>query len=618
MNQQSFERKTPVNERERSDLQVPLALYSKPLPATRSGPLYSAFSYPTKISPESIAIFIASHTKPGDTVLDTFGGSGTTGLAAHLCANPTTEVIELASKLNAPVTWGPRNATIYELSVLGSFVARTMCAPPEVAAFLKAAEELISTCEKKIGSVYAATDDQGEQGSIRHAIWSDILVCRNCNCETAFWDAVVTSVPLSIASSFTCAACGRIANVGELERSYETFKDQLTGESAIRRKRVLRRIYGKTNGRNWSRPATAEDEATAKAAASISLPSSVPIAEIPWGDLHRTGYHKGITHAHHFYTPRNLLVMGTLWQQIELAPKGIRDALKLLALSYNATHSTLMTRVVVKSGDSDFVLTGAQTGVLYVSSLPVEKNIFEGLRRKVKTIAAAFATVSKGGSNVRVVCGDSTKLDLPDKSVDYVFTDPPFSDYIPYAEINFLNEVWLGDLTDKRHEVIVSHSQKKTVSDYGGLMSQVFSEIARTLKDDGKATVVFHSAKADVWRVLQEAYRGAGLNVEVSSVLDKLQGSFKQVTSAVTVKGDPLLLLSKRQSDSSHSATDGFEADEVIAALVAQAAESIDQKERTPERLYSRFVACYLEKGLSVPIDAAGFYKKTKPLLEAR
>jgi DNA modification methylase len=57
------------------------ALYKNPMSATRTGPLYSAFPYPTKISPEAIALFIAAHTKPGDTIFDGFAGSGTTGLA---------------------------------------------------------------------------------------------------------------------------------------------------------------------------------------------------------------------------------------------------------------------------------------------------------------------------------------------------------------------------------------------------------------------------------------------------------------------------------------------------------------------------------------------------------
>jgi hypothetical protein len=40
----------------------------RPLAATRTGAVYTAFPYPTKISPEAIALFIAAHTQPGDTV----------------------------------------------------------------------------------------------------------------------------------------------------------------------------------------------------------------------------------------------------------------------------------------------------------------------------------------------------------------------------------------------------------------------------------------------------------------------------------------------------------------------------------------------------------------------
>ena len=59
-----------------------IKIFEKPLPSTRSGAFFNAFSYPTKISPESIAVYIASITKPGDVVLDTFSGSGSTGIAA--------------------------------------------------------------------------------------------------------------------------------------------------------------------------------------------------------------------------------------------------------------------------------------------------------------------------------------------------------------------------------------------------------------------------------------------------------------------------------------------------------------------------------------------------------
>ena len=595
--------------------EAPAALYATPLPASRTGALYSAFSYPTKISPESIAVFIASHTQPGDTILDCFGGSGTTGLAALLAAKPTEKMKELAAKLQVPVKWGPRNAVIYELSVLGSFVATTMCSPPSSPEFLKAAEKLISACEKKLPLLYAAIDDEGKEGWIRHAIWSDVLACPDCRGETTFWDAAVTLAPAAIAQNFKCPACGCVVSMDEIERVFETFQDLLTGRIAERKKRVLKRIYGESQGRKWSRPATAEDEVILRQASETPIPAWFPIAEIPWGDLYRSGYHKGITHLHHFYTPRNLLAMATIWEQIETAPPELRDALKFLALSYNATHATLMTRVVVKQSEKDFVLTGAQSGVLYISGLPVEKNLFAGLRRKAKTIAQAFAEVAGSSSTVRVVCGNSSKLDLPNHSVSYIFSDPPFGDFIPYSELTFFNEIWLGKTTEKKHEIVVSPAQKKTVTDYSRLMEAVFREMARTLKDDGKATIVFHSAKAEVWTALQRAYKAAGLQVELSGVLDKLQGSFKQVTSSVSVKGDPLLLLTKNHDTRDPSAE--LEPNDVLAELMTLATTAQDLKERTPERLYSRFVARYLESGLPVPMDAAGFYSRARLLLDA-
>src|SRR3546814_7977769 len=55
--------------------------------------------------------------------------------------------------------------------------------------------------------------------------------------------------------------------------------------------------------------------------------------------------------------------------------------------------------------------------------------------------------------------------------------------------------------------------------------------------------MVFHSASAEVWNALQRAYQDAGFDVEYAGVLDKKQGSFKQVTTEGAVRGDPVLLL---------------------------------------------------------------------------
>src|SRR6185312_12375169 len=107
---------------------------------------------------------------------------------------------------------------------------------------------------------------------------------------------------------------------------------------------------------------------------------------------------------------------------------------------------------------------------------------------------------------VRVVHGSSTDLDLSDATVDYIFTDPPFGDFIPYSELNQINESWLGRVTERAQEAIISRAQGKGLVEYGELLSQVFREMRRVLTPNGAATVVFHSAKATVWQALMNAY----------------------------------------------------------------------------------------------------------------
>lgn len=587
------------------------SLYEKPLPSSRTGSLYNAFSYPTKISPEAIAVFIATHTKPGAVVLDAFGGSGTTGLATLLCNSPTDAMKQMAAELGIEPEWGPREAHLFEIGALGSFVAQTLCNPPDPETFAKAAAKLFAQAQAQVGWIYEAKSPEGTYGFLRHAIWSDVLACPHCHIEIPYWDAAVRHNPLQMANSFACPSCRKQSAVEDCARAVETVEDDLTGKQVERKKRVLSRVYGQSGTVKWQRSPTDDDRALFSRVEMTPLPTSAPNQKIVWGDLHRSGYHKGITHLHHFYTRRNFLAMATLWELACSFPENVRDALRMLVLSYNSTHSTLMTRVVVKKGQSDFVLTGAQSGVLYVSGLPVEKNIFQGIARKARAFKQAFALVHGSAGKVTVHNASSENIGLPDGSIDYVFTDPPFGDYIPYAEINQINELWLGSTTDRSKEIIVSNAQSKSVGDYGRMMGCVFEEISRVLKPEGLATVVFHSAKSDIWRVLAQAYSGAGLTVRATSVLDKLQASFKQVVSEVSVKGDPMLLLTKGQSPEALDDTES-----VVHEILARAPLA-SEAEKDPQRLYARFVSRCLELGMEVPMGAKEFYGRARKALEA-
>ena len=582
------------------------ALYARALPAKRSGHLYCAFPYPTKISPEAIALFIAAHTRPGDTVFDGFAGSGTTGLAALLCEDPPAVLRAEAHRLGLDVQWGARNAVLYELGALGAFVGQTLTTPPDPRIFRRAAEDILHAAETEDGWMYGAKDPGDRNGMIRHVIWSDMLQCPECRREATLWDSCVSFGPAHFASHFTCPSCAHQAPLNDVERLTHKTHDDVIGNKRQLRTRRVARVYGSTAKKGWSREATGHDLSLLKRIEAEPIPDSVPRVAIPWGDLYRRGYHLGITHLHHFYTRRNLIVFGRLWERTARYKGALRDALRFWLLSYNASHATIMTRVVAKSGQKDLALTSAQPGVLYVSGLPVEKNLIIGLRRKLSTISSAFAVTRGRKGRVEVCQASSCCTHLPDRSIDYVFTDPPFGGNIPYAELSFINEAWLGRYTDRADEIIVSNAQEKAISEYQQLLTTALSEARRILKPDGKATLVFHSASAGVWNALQAAYTDAGFGVECAGVLGKTQGSFKQVTTNGAVRGDPLLLLSKKTAPQTKPIPCVWT---VAERLRQDAALTLDPDEQTAQRLYSRLVSHFLTRHQQVPLDASSFYR---------
>ena len=575
-------------------------LYSKPLPSSRSGLFYNTFSYPTKISPEAVAIYIAMHTKPGDTVLDVFGGSGSTGLAALMCEHPTEKMLSIAEDFEIKPTWGPRNAEIYEVGRYGSFASNVLCNPPGEIEFRKAAKDYFNRAHKELDWLYSCRDEYGKESQIRHTVWSDMLVCPNCNQEITYHDLFVEHDPINIKDTGICPSCSFDGSKEEFINKLETIKDPILNQEFQQKTRVPVLIYGQTNKNKWKRTVTKEDIDLIDVIKKEFVNNNYEPKNIEWGELFRSGYHTGITHLHHFYTQRNYYVMMKLWDMTDNYSEKIRDALRLVLLSYNAAHSTLMTRVVVKKNNKDFVLTSAQSGVLYISSLPVEKNIIIGAERKLKNFIDAFKYINTCSGKVNVLNQSSEVLSLEDKSIDYLFTDPPFGDFIPYAEVNQINELWLGQTTNKDDEVIISGSQNKDIDIYQSMMTKIFLEANRVLKDHAKATVVFHSSKAEVWEAMKKVIYTSNFNIKSTSILNKTQVTFKQTVSKDSVQGDPVLLIEKGKGNSNSGSSK-----KILETITEQA----KNREKVNVRLlYSEYITKCLEEGITIELSAKEAY----------
>lgn len=250
-------------------------------------------------------------------------------------------------------------------------------------------------------------------------------------------------------------------------------------------------------------------------------------------------------------------------------------------------------------------------GVLYIASMVQEKNVLDVFRRKVSRLPEVLRLLPQD-KGCPVSTQSATALwNIPDASVDYVFTDPPFGSNIMYSEGSFLWEAWLRVFTNTGPEAIINQTQGKALDEYRQLMTRCFSEMYHILKPGRWITVVFHNSKASVWNAIQEALAKAGFLVAQVTVMDKQQGTFKQVTSPGAVKNDLIINAYKpRKSFEDRflkQAGYGLEQEFIAQHLGMLPVEP--NLERTSQMLYSKLLATYVQHGYEITLNADQFYR---------
>jgi hypothetical protein len=152
----------------------------------------------------------------------------------------------------------------------------------------------------------------------------------------------------------------------------------------------------------------------------------------------------------------------------------------------------------------------------------------------------AAKSVSQSGT---VGAMSATRLPLPDASIEVLFTDPPYYDAVPYADLSDFFYVWLrrslGDvypdlfatpLTPKEDEIVVNpvvsvDGQKKLGPFFERKMAEAFHEARRVLRDDGIGVVVFAHKSTSGWEAMLQALISAGWTVTGSWPIDTEMGT---------------------------------------------------------------------------------------------
>jgi predicted RNA-binding Zn-ribbon protein involved in translation (DUF1610 family)/16S rRNA G966 N2-methylase RsmD len=597
--------------------------------------IYKAHTYHTKVPHKAVIRYILHYTDPGDIVFDGFCGTGMTGVAAQLSGDrKTVKSLEyrvekdgtiLDEKGQAISRIGARRAVLVDLSPAATFIAYNYNTPVDAVAFEREAKRILQEAKEECGWMYETLHTDGKtKGRINYTIWSDVFVCPECGREMVFWDVAVDKETRKVCRTFLCSHCGVEQRKRTLDRAWEAVYDRALGQTVRRAKQVPVLINYSVGEARHEKVPDSNDLGLIQEIEKSDIPYWFPVDKMMfrdgvWGEQWRQGYHEHVTHVHHFYTNRNLPISATIVHRIRERPASpLQSALLFWFQSVALTFTTLNR--YLKNAFSQ--VNRNRSGTLYIPALRSEVRPGYALQGKIKRHTQVFAKL--GGSLYPAISATSAiNVGLPDRSVDYVFVDPPFGGNLMYSELNFLWEAWLRVFTNDKSEVVVSKSQNKGLVDYQHLMGQCFLEFYRVLKPGRWMTVEFHNSKNSVWNAIQEALLRAGFVVADVRTFDKKQGTFNQVTASGAVKQDLIISAYKprsgfeqrflEQAGTAEGAWDFVRQHlEQLPVVVEQDGALEVVAERQNYLLYDRMVAFHIQRGFSVPLGAAEFYAGLK------
>ena len=589
----------------------------------KTDPIYKAHSYHTKVPHLAIVPSILNYTEPDDIVLDGFAGSGMTGVAAQWCGTaPASYRHQLEMewrKAGIPVPkWGARRAVLNDLSPAATYIGANYNLPFDVDEFARAGKKLLADVERELGWMYETLHSDGKtKARIEYTVWSEVFSCPECAGDIVFHNEALDKDTMRVRDGFPCPGCGAQLTKRRLGRLYTQEVDPVTGENVAVLKRVPIEVSYKIGKSRFTKKLDKDDIEVLRRIAEMPIPEAVPTVRFPIEEM----YHgsriapKGLTNVHHFYLPRAAQAMGLLWENARAHTDRRTRAFLLFMVEQSIWGFSILNRY---SPSHFSQVNQALNGVYYVASQTSECSPQYNLGGKLQRLAKAFQSFRARDNSTAVNTGTAAELPLPDASIDYVFTDPPFGENIYYADLNFVVESWHGVTTDAKPEAIMDRFKKKGLPDYQHLMQRCFAEYHRVLKPGRWMTVVFSNSKASVWNAIQVALQQAGFVVAEVNALDKKQGSYRQITSTTAVKQDLVISAYKPNGGLEHRLAERGAAPEsawdFVQTHLRQLPVSKSKNgilevvvERDPRRIYDRMVAWFVRHDFPVPLSTEEF-----------
>jgi DNA modification methylase len=488
----------------------------KKIPIAQKHPMhYLMHKYWARKPHNVIHDYIDYFTKEGDVVMDPFSGSGVT-------------VIEsIKSK---------RKGISVDINPISTHIIEGTLIPILTMDFDKELEKIRQKIEPMLETNYSFHCIHCRTKSkISYTAWSQVITCTSCSTKFPVIEAEKHS------RNYYCTKC-KLSNkskysVNREEVPYEIKYDCTKCKKSIIHKvdaneiKIIQKIQNKNSDVDMKGD-------------MIFNPRTLVEKNMKVSDL---------------FTKRNLIILNGIKNEIEkIQNKNLKKIMYFVFTSSVAQSSRLIAyRKGLTTGGPAWTISG-----FWIPAVNMEINPLKNFINKSKKIKSGKRLLSEkidemGFSEFKIVKNQKellkntvlnfnksinsiTNKDIDSNSVDYIFTDPPYGDSVPYLEYSALWASWLEKNLDYKKEIIISDSpdRKKNLEDYDDLISKAFQNCFRILKEGSWMSVTFHNRFLETWKVLLESIENAGFSYISANILIPAVIPAKAQLSKGSLEGD--------------------------------------------------------------------------------
>jgi 16S rRNA G966 N2-methylase RsmD len=307
------------------------------------------------------------------------------------------------------------------------------------------------------------------------------------------------------------------------------------------------------------------------------------------------------------FTEKQIVQLGLLKSLILKQPDdNIRKSLLLM-------FSGLITKVNLTYHTSTYVAKeggGNASAFCYyryrIAPNPVDVDVMKYFKLRYQKIRdakneMAYFINEQTISNAQIVKGTATNLKfIPNESIDYIYTDPPYGKKIPYLDLSAMWNAWLDlEVTkeDYEQEAIEGGEHQKSKEQYNQLIAQSIREMYRVLKYDRWLSFVFAHKDPEFWHLIIDTAEDCGFEYVGAVPQKNGQTSFKKRQHPFTVLSGQLIINFRkvRNPKAIMKANLGMD----IAEIVMQTVEGVIAKNNgaTLEQINDELIIKGLELG---------------------